>query len=148
MVQLRSKLKTISRRTKHRIKISNRKQQRKEKTDDERRADGVNNDINKLSKEFEDELEKMYENGQMCDDNGGNPSEENAMKRYVGGLMVQQPQLSKKKTKNLTRKQQKRKEKGQSKGAAVTEQMKRKWSIKKMRVKIRAQVRNSELHNE
>ncbi|CUG88963.1 Hypothetical protein, putative [Bodo saltans] len=56
------------------------------------------------------------------------------------------PALKKGAKKQLTRKQLKRKEKGIEKGSGIADQMNKKWNVKKMRVKVRAQVRNENLH--
>ncbi|ORC92184.1 uncharacterized protein TM35_000043980 [Trypanosoma theileri] len=65
--------------------------------------------------------------------------------RMVGGLVLEAPQ--KKSKKQMSRKQAKRKEKLQERGLDVAARLDRKWDTKKRRVKIRAQVRNEDLHN-
>ncbi|EPY39838.1 hypothetical protein AGDE_04090 [Angomonas deanei] len=79
---------------------------------------------------------------QNSDDNekGGR----NVIHKKVGDLVLEIP---KKKAKRLTRKQQKRKEKMVEKGIAVNALLDKKFDRKKRSIKIRAQIRNSELHS-
>ncbi|CCW69469.1 unnamed protein product [Phytomonas sp. Hart1] len=65
--------------------------------------------------------------------------------KLLGGIVVEAP--VRKRTKQLTRKQIKRKAKMVAHGEAVQHALEKKWSHKKMRVKLRAQIRNQDLHN-
>ncbi|KAH9601669.1 Ribosome biogenesis protein Alb1 [Trypanosoma melophagium] len=65
--------------------------------------------------------------------------------RVVGGLVLEAPQRKAKK--QISRKQVKRKEKAQERGRDVAARLDKKWDSKKRRVKMRAQIRNLDLHN-
>lgn len=94
-----------------------------------------------LENAFNDEISRLNEG----DSNEAMATAEKRMIHVIGDLVLDAKKETKKK--QLSRKQMKRKSKLVERGEAITDTLERKFDQKKRRVKIRAQVRNSNLHS-
>lgn len=132
MTKLVRKLKQMSKKKAHRKAVQKRKQERAER------------ELRESREQKEEELERQVDEA-MAEMEGGAGSVEKKLQqtvRVVGDLVLD---VQRKKTKQLTRKQAKRKERSIAKGEGVNDVLSKKWDVKKRRVKARAQVRNTDL---
>lgn len=154
MTKLVRKLKQMAKKRAHRKTVQKKKELRHVRAT----LEAKELERNKLSTEVEKEITRL---AQEDADEGGvapasaqesesdNESEStNARKgqvRKIGDLVLDLP--NRKSKKQLTRKQRKRKEKMVDRGVVISETLDKKWDLKKRRVKVRAQIRNQDLHN-
>lgn len=134
MTKLVRKLKQMAKKKAHRKAVQKKKVERAEKELKESKA--------KKEQELEclvdEEMAKLAENQA--------PSSAQVIHqavRVVGDLVLD---VRPKKSKQLTRKQAKRRERMIAKGEGVRDLLAKKMAAKKRRVKARAQIRNSDLH--
>lgn len=149
MTKLRRKLQQLAKKRAHKKTVQKRKSDRaakelvaKKEADAKRLEELVERDMLRLSNSGNPTREQDYDEVAA---NGTNFT--NSQRQLVGGLVMNSLAVKSGKKKQLTRKQMRRKEKNVEKGEAIAEQMEKKWISKKIRVKVRAQTRNAELHN-
>lgn len=130
MTKLVRKLKQMSKKKAHRKAVQKRKLERAEQNI-QSKSDP------RLEREVDEEMNRM-ESGE------GAEKEVQKAVRVIGDLVLD---VNRKKSKRLTRRQAKRKEKIIAKGEDISDSLSKKWEIKKRRVKARAQIRNSDLDN-
>lgn len=135
MTKLVRKLKQMSKKKAHRKAVQKRKQERAEKELLAARE--------RKEQELEDEVDEEMARLEGRDKRDVNEEVKQAV-RVVGDLVLD---VQQKKSKRLTRKQAKRKERMIIKGESISDSLSKKWDVKKRRVKARAQVRNSDLGN-
>lgn len=151
MTKLRRKLKQMAKKRAHTRTVFKRKVERAAREAEEKKA----RDEEKLAEEVEREMARLNEAAEQSSSGigatglssnahkvGKDPSSQTPSETKQVG-----PAIQKGAKKQLTRKQAKRKEKLTEKGEAITQQLEKKWGLKKIRVKQRAQVRNENLHN-
>lgn len=134
MSKLRSKLKVMQKRKSRREVVAKRKLERVQK---EQEAKSAAAEERRIEAEVDEIIRKDAEG--IVDDNTDD--------KMIAGLVVQRPALAAGKKKQMSRKQLKRQEKHRARGEATASAQDKKWNDKKLRVKHRAQVRNSELGN-
>jgi hypothetical protein len=148
MTKLRRKLQQLAKKRAHRKTVQKRKVDRAakdviaKKTEEQTRLDEQTNlEMERLANPEldagEDPQPSKFEDGLIID------------KKLVASIVMpgrSGPAVKKGAKKQLTRKQLKRKEKLIEKGSGIADKMNKKWNVKKMRVKVRAQVRNENLH--
>ena len=143
MTKLRKKLKVMARKKAHRVSVHKRKVDRLERESEER---GLAEEQRRKSQEDRD---VWLLTADPLENQGATPNSSNTVMsdrkaaNLLGGLIVQK--LQKKSKKKLSRKQLKRKEKIVDRGEAIAGALDKKWSLKKIRVKARAQTRNEGL---
>ncbi|CCW62128.1 unnamed protein product [Phytomonas sp. EM1] len=158
MTKLVKKLKQMEKKRSHRKTVQKRKIERVQRqVENEKREQDT-----QFEREVDVEIDRVnqqhasFHNSQSEGGNGSigaqNPkgslgvSESRlATKQLIGGIVVEAP--ARKNKKQLTRKQMKRKSKMMEHGEAVQDALSKKWIHKRMRVKLRAQIRNQDLHN-
>lgn len=127
MTKLVRKLKQMGKKRAHRKAVQKRKAERAEQ-------DLQNEQQRKEEQRLEDEVDLEME------------KQGDALKktvRVIGDLVLD---VQRKKSKRLSRKQAKRKERIIAKGEDISDSLSKKWESKKRRVKARAQIRNLDLH--
>lgn len=135
MTKLVRKLKQMSKKKAHRKAVQKRKLERAEKeliAARERKEQELEEEVDEEMARLEGREKKITSN------------EIKQAVRVVGDLVLD---VQHKKTKRLTRKQAKRKERMITKGESISDSLSKKWDVKKRRVKARAQIRNSDLGN-
>ena len=147
MTKLRRKLKQMAKKRAHTRTVFKRKVERAAREAEEKKI----RDEERLAEEVEKEMTRMSEAAEQSSSGiGATGLSSNAHKAGTAApekTPGSGPAIHKGAKKQLTRKQAKRKEKLTEKGTAITEQLEKKWGLKKIRVKQRAQVRNENLHN-
>lgn len=144
MTKLVRKLKQMTKQRAHRKQVQKRKAGRiqcdldKEKETKEKQ----------LERETDKELARMkgedvFET-ESDDDEVKAKKLNNRIVRIVGDLVLDA--APRKNKKQLSRKQAKRQEKAKEKGVAISDQIAKKFDRKKRRIKVRAQIRNEDLH--
>lgn len=151
MTKLVRKLKQMAKKRAHRKTVQKRKLERAQRELEKEQEAAAN----RLEREVDEEVARLNGNGTDNDEEGsgsqpkggkGNMSPAmQKMIRVVGGLVLDAP--NKKNKKRLSRKQARRQEKLIDRGEAIADQLAKKWDHKKRRVKVRAQIRNEDLHN-
>lgn len=149
MTKLRSKLQQLAKKRAHRKTVQKRKVDRaakdavlKKEKEQSRLEEQVALEMERLANPEldagEDPKPSQFDDGLIID------------KKLVASLVMpgrgNGPAVKKGAKKQLTRKQAKRKEKLIEKGSGIADAMNKKWNVKKLRVKSRAQVRNENLH--
>ncbi|KPA86284.1 hypothetical protein ABB37_00511 [Leptomonas pyrrhocoris] len=147
MTKLVRKLKQMAKKRAHRRTVQKRKVERAQRElergneqQSERLEDEVDREMARLNGELEGEATRPSK-GDI--EEATNAAVKRAV-RIVGDLVLDAP--VKKRKRQLTRKQAKRKEAMISRGEAVNDSLAKKWDHKKRRVKVRAQIRNEDLH--
>lgn len=145
MTKLRRKLQQLAKKRAHKKTVEKRKYDRASKELEEKKA----KEAAKLEELAERDMLKMSDpNWEDVSSDEEAATMDTKTKQLIGGLVMNSgPRLAKGKKKQLTRKQLRRKEKTVEKGQAIADQISKKWGVKKLRVKQRAQVRNENLHD-
>lgn len=123
----------MSKKKAHRKAVQKRKLERAERE--------LNESKTKKEQELESLVDEEMEKLKEAELHGSGQNTHQAV-RVVGDLVLD---VRPKKSKQLTRKQAKRKEKMIAKGEGVRDLLAKKLDVKKRRVKARAQIRNSDL---
>ncbi|CAJ1036602.1 putative Alb1 [Leishmania utingensis] len=153
MTKLVRKLKQMTKKRAHRKTVQKRKVERAQR-ELERRSeqqsqkleDEVDREMARLNGEIEEEVNaRAAASSRDIDNDAARSVMVKRAMRIVGDLILDTP--VKKSKKQLTRKQARRREKMVERGLAVSDSLSNKWDRKKRCVKIRAQIRNEDLHN-
>ncbi|CBZ30837.1 conserved hypothetical protein [Leishmania mexicana MHOM/GT/2001/U1103] len=151
MTKLVRKLKQMAKKRAHRKTVQKRKVERAQRELErrsEQQSQKLEDEVDREMARLNGELEKDTSAGTAASGPGMDEAATNvAVKRAVriiGGLVLD---ASVTKKKQLTRKQAKRKEKMVERGLAVSDSLSKKWDHKKRCVKLRAQIRNEDLHS-
>ncbi|GET92804.1 hypothetical protein, conserved [Leishmania tarentolae] len=151
MTKLVRKLKQMAKKRAHRKTVQKRKVERAQRELErrsEQQSQKLEDEVDREMARLNGELEKdasagVGASGREMDVSATDGAVKRAV-RMIGNLVLDAPV---KKKKQLSRKQAKRKEKMLERGVAVSDCLSKKWDRKKRCVKLRAQIRNEDLHN-